>query len=338
MRHAARILVTIAVCLSLSSFAQIQADANRTRDEIDELLYLPNEKLLSHFTAGQSSLVASMLWLRCIQYTSKEFHRDRKFTWLERMCGVITDLDPYFVDAYKYGGMFLASIKGDDDASLNLLNKGIEHNPGRWELMWEAAMVYLLNRRNEPDSPELAAHYLAMAVRTGDAEPRVALTLEGLSRRHGLYEIERERWLDAAKSNDAMMRELAARKLEELELRQIVDALSAAARRFAAQHGRPLTSLKELVDEGLISHIPTDGMGGEFIVREGRVQNTTLLDSDLEARKNRLQAAIDRFTEHQGRPPKSLEELRDSVFLIRIPDHPYDREWRYDPVRGVVDG
>ena len=46
----------------------------------EELLYLPNENLLNHFTAGLSSVVADLLWLRTIHYTVKEFHDvDRKF-------------------------------------------------------------------------------------------------------------------------------------------------------------------------------------------------------------------------------------------------------------------
>lgn len=340
MRKLAVFLLVVVLGFSVSVYSQFRIDALREEDESNELLYLPNKKLLSHFTAGQNSLIASMLWLRCIQYTTKEFNRDHKFTWLEQMCDVITDLDPNFADVYQYGGMFLACMKGDDDASLNILNKGIRNNPEDWEIMWEASMVYLLNRRNEPGSPELAARYLAMAEKTGQAPGRVQVTLDGLSRRHGLYEIERARWENAAQSSDPMMRRMAERKLVELELRQVVDQLNDVVDRYKKETGASPTTLSDLATAGLMRGMPRDPLGGKFFIdQDGKMQNTSLLDSDLEARKGRLQAAIDKFRLRQGRPPKSLEELEATEFLIRIPEHPYkERQWQYNPRTGEIRG
>jgi hypothetical protein len=333
-----RIVMVLALCLSITVYAQFRIDAKRANSADEELLYLPNEKLLSHFTAGQSSLIADLLWLRCIQYTTKEFNRDHKFTWLEQMCNVITDLDPYFSDVYRHGGMFLACMKGDDDASLHLLDKGIANNPDKWELMWEGAMVYLLNRRNEPGSPEMAAKYLAMAELTGQAPERLAITLDGLSRKHGLYAIERGRWSEAMLSGDSMIRQMAERKLAEVDIREITDKLNEAFQQYTKLKGTSPNDLSDLVSAGLISHLPEDKLGGRFFIKDGKVLNTTLLDSDLEARRRRLQAAIDKFMLHQGRPPESLEELKNTEFLILIPDHPYGRMWDYDPKTGKVRG
>lgn len=127
--------LAIALAWICSFAAQPRIDRIRKPQNLDEqLLYLPNEKLLRHFAGGMDSIVADLLWLRCIQYTALHFKTDRKFTWLRLMCGVITRLDPYFAPVYRHGGMFLAALDANDDAGLQLLHSGIEKNPDAWEL------------------------------------------------------------------------------------------------------------------------------------------------------------------------------------------------------------
>ena len=110
---AIRILAGILVAafgIAFCRVAQLEIDDMRDDELDEELLYLPSEKLLNHFTVGMSSIIADLLWLRTIQYASKEFKSvDRKFTWLEQMCQMVTQLDPQFTGAYTYGGMLMAA-------------------------------------------------------------------------------------------------------------------------------------------------------------------------------------------------------------------------------------
>jgi len=214
---AAMALVT-AILFSLSVFAQQGALRHKSIVD-DELLYLPNEKLLTHFTGGMSSIIANMLWLRCVRYIAEEAKGARNFEWLEEMLHTVVRLDPYFVDAYRFGGLFLAALKAEDDAGLALLHKGIKQNPNAWELPYECAMIYLLNRRDHPHASIRAAHYLAMSAATGEAPPFVADVASKLQSEHNLVEIEFEMWARMAQSNDAFLRELAETKLQELQQR-----------------------------------------------------------------------------------------------------------------------
>ena len=119
--------LTVAIGLACCVMAQKHLDASRQTGFDEELLYLPNEKLLNHFTGGLDSVVADLLWLQCIQYTAEEFKGDHKYVWLNHMTDTITRLDPYFVDVYRYGGVFLAALKADNDASVNLMKRGMRH-------------------------------------------------------------------------------------------------------------------------------------------------------------------------------------------------------------------
>lgn len=331
--------VLVALCLGATSMAQLRLDKLRADAFDDELLYLPNEKLLNHFTGGMSSVIAGILWLQCIQYTSKHFKGDHKFTWLGHMTDTITRLDPYFVDVYRYGGIFLASLKADDDASLRLLERGFCHNPEAWELPYEAAMVYLLNRRDQPGSAELAARYLALSVATERAPHSVLEIVQGLQRKHNLVEIERQLWTDMLKtSKDEFRRDLAERKLKELTIRQNVAALTEVVEHVKRASGRPPKDLDELVTTGVIDRIPEDPLGGRyFIDAAGEVVNTTLLDASVERRLNVLRDQIKYFQAQQGRNPATLDEMVTLKFVPALPVHPYrDRTWQYDSTTGEV--
>ena len=106
-----QISLVLVVGIGLVSVAAVQRQIEKEHEDRfdEELLYLPNEKLLNHFTAGLSSVIADLLWIKTIKYTVQEFHNvERKYTWLEHMCQTVTRLDPHFSGAYEYSGMLLA--------------------------------------------------------------------------------------------------------------------------------------------------------------------------------------------------------------------------------------
>lgn len=321
--------------------AQHQLDGRRAHQFDDELLYLPNEQLLTHFTGGMSSVVASFLWLQCIQYTAETFREDRKLEWLAHMSHTITRLDPHFVDVYRYGGVFLASLEADDDASIDLMRRGMRHNPHDWGLPYEIAMVYLLNRRDHPDSARLGVQYMHMAMATGNAPEFLQAAAEGLHLKHDLPELERAMWEDALETaEDDLMRDIARRKLKELDIRELCRELTSVVQAYAKHAGGVPRGLETLVAEGMLAGIPETPLEGEFVIdSKGEVHHTAILDDLLERRLNRLSTSIAQFREEHERPPASLDELLDSGTVSHIPQHPYpDRTWEYDSAEGEVRG
>jgi len=331
--------LTVALGLACCIVAQRQMDARREINFEEELLYLPNEKLLNHFTGGMDSVVADLLWLQCIQYTAKEFRGDNKYIWLNHMTDTITRLDPYFVDVYRYGGIFMACLKADSDASLDLMKRGMVHNPYAWQLPYETAMVYLLNRRDDPGSPARGAEFLHMAVATDTAPEFVVELASNIAKQHDLDAFERAMWEDMAHNSDEkMMRDLARRKLEELAIADICEQLTKAVEFYEKRFNRLPESLADLVAGGIIKNVPEDPLGGRYFIADRQVFNTTLLDDKLEHRLNRIQTGIDGYHERTGQWPPSLEHAIEEGDLAFIPSHPYPgRDWHYNPETGEVD-
>ena len=340
MRTRRFLIATVAVAAGFACAvaAQRQLDVIHTRTFHEELLYLPSERLLDHFTAGMGSIVADVLWIQCIQYTAEHFKGDGKFTWLNHMCNLITRLDPYYVAVYRYGGIFLASVKADDDASIDLLEKGMVRNPFAWELPYEIAMTWLLNRGGRPEAPIEAARYLGMAVETGNAPRFVIDVAAALQAAHDLTGIERAMWENQRTSGDTFLRDLAERKLIELDLRETCAALNNSIAAYRTRHNQPPAKIDDLVADGLTQSMPIDPLGGTFFIDSaGKAQNSTVLEVRTTRDLNNLRNAVGAYRKAKGRWPASLNELIDAHIMSELPPHPRaGRDWQYDPATGEV--
>jgi hypothetical protein len=332
----APLLVVLAFCgLTIS---QKRLDSIRQKTFQEDLLYLPNDKLLNHFTAGMSSVIADFLWIRCIDYTVQHFKGDGKFTWLNHMCNVITRLDPNFTSVYRYGGIFLAALKADDDAGIDLLKRGMANNPEAWELPYEIAMTYLLNRRDEPDSQVNAARYLGMAVETGNAPSFVIDVAGTMQVAHNLKDIERSMWEKTRTSGDKFLRDLAERKLMELDLREACDALNKAIAMYSERYGKAPARIEDLVSGGIIERIPKDSLGGSFFIdSEGVAKNTTVQSEQVQRLQNVLNTAIDSYKKMKNAYPPSLDDLVKVHIMDAVPHHPIaGSSWNYNPATGEI--
>lgn len=320
-------------------FAQRQANEVRARAEGDEILYLPNQKILNHFTGGMNHVVADLLWLRCIQYVGKENKGERNFTWLNQMLETVVQLDPYFGDAYRYGGMFLASLRADDDAGIDLLERGFITNPKNFQLPYELAMIFLLNRKDEPGSKERATYYLSMAAAIEGCPEFIRDLATKLQGQFNLVDVEREMWQRMAEGDDKLLRELGERKLVEMDIRTVVDNLNKAVLVYNQRQGRFPNSLDEMVAVGLIKALGPDPLGGTFFMGgDGVVRNTTLLDEEVKNRLKVIRNQVNSFKNKNSRWPNTLEELVERGQTSAIPAHPYpERSWHYDASSGVVE-
>lgn len=320
-------------------FAQREANEVRAQDGGDEILYLPNQKILNHFTGGMNHVVADLLWLRCIQYVGKENKGERNFTWLNQMLETVVQLDPYFGDAYRYGGMFLAALRADDDAGIELLERGYIANPKNFQLPYELAMIFLLNRKDEPGSKERAAYYLSMAAGIEGCPEFIRDLATRLQGQYNLVDVERDMWTRLAEGEDKLLRELGQRKLVEMDIRVAVENLNKAVLLYDQRLGRFPGSIDDLVAAGLIRPLGPDPLGGTFFMGEDSViRNTTLLDEEKKNRLKVIRNQINSFKNKHNRFPSTLQELVDSGQTQALPLHPYpDQSWRYDPASGAVD-
>ncbi len=332
-------LLVVCLCYAAAVGALIGADNRRSEEGMDDILYLPNEKLLTYFTAGLNTIVANFLWLHCIQYTALEHRGQRHFTWLEHMLFTATRLDPHFVDVYRFGAMFLSALRADPEASLRLAEAGMVKNPMSWHLPYEAAMTYLLNKRDHPEARYYAARYLNMSVATGQALGGIVNLAAKLQDEFELTEIERDMWVEMLDSDDKFIRELAERKLIEMDLRKACRILDERIDLFVTRTGEQPQTLDDLLAADLIAAMPEDPLGGEFFIgADGRTYNTTLLEDNVIQTRNILLTNIGYYEERYGALPASLERLVDVGLLEEIPPHPWpNRQWQYDAATGDVE-
>ena len=331
----------LAAAIASTKFAQDRIDSMK-RDAFDEdLLFLPNDKLLTHFTGGLSSVVADVFWVRTIGYAAKEFHNpDLKFTWLSELIDMVVRLDPYFEGAYANGGMLLAAIGADDDA-LEVLQRGLAINPYSLDITKELIMVYLLNRRKEEDTPEIIGRYLRIAADLSEEQEhklyyyRLASEIE---KKHNIFDHAIRMWQEVLdNSEDGLMREAAQKNLLDLKIRQNLEALERVLAAYAEQAGNEAASLDDAIEAGILSELPGDESHGQyFIDAAGKVQNTVLLGNRKVNTLRALNSEMRRFNDEQGQYPESLGEWSEWS-ESEIPEHPFDGEaWTYDPETGEV--
>jgi len=332
------ISITVAAALFAAAVAlHTRLDPLKPTRDADDYNYLPNEQLLTHFTAGMDSLIANLLWIECCTYVGRQVKGDWNFQWLKQMVTTVTRLDPYFVDAYRYGGIFLSTLNAQDDVSLELLQRGMVKNPYAWELPYEAAMIYLLNRKEQPDARAKAAHYLALAVETGNAPEYVTATAAALQGELNLKSLEMGMWEQLAQSDDQLIRDLARQKQLEVSIRDNLEFLDGQIAKYVDQRSETPQRLEQLVEANLIDAVVRDPLGGEYFLSDGAAYNTTLLTTEAERIGGMLRRMIGQFERQEGHLPASLQELVDAGIAEQVPPHPWPgQSWDYDAATGSV--
>jgi tetratricopeptide (TPR) repeat protein len=180
-----------------------------------EAPWLPPAAAVRPLFLGYNALAADLFWIRTVQYFGGRIQTDRQYPHLYRLVDLTTSLDPHFVDAYHLGGLLLSLARAYPEA-IAIYQKGIEHNPDRWELPYSLGRMYFLDlgdnaaalpwfeRANAlPDRP----HYL----------PRLVARLKA---RVGLIEAAIEMWEQMLETTDnEWIRQTATEEIRKLRAR-----------------------------------------------------------------------------------------------------------------------
>ncbi len=143
--HAALCAGTMVLALAgaVGSIRWLEAGV-RPGDLPEELEYLPSPGVARRLAFGYEHLGADLMWIRTVQYFGKQIESQHsRFPRLRPLLDVTVGLDPHFIEAYRYGALFLW-IAGDIPGTLALLEQGHHRNPGRWELAHDLGRFYFL--------------------------------------------------------------------------------------------------------------------------------------------------------------------------------------------------
>ena len=258
-------LALIALLVAASVGIQIARDRRYTPYEPDTaMLWIRSGPLMKRLALGFDTLLADIYWMRSVVYYGGQRLQgegEQNFELLAPMLDLVTTLDPKFTVAYRFGAIFLTeaypSGPGRPDQSIALLQKGIEHDRGKWEYMHDIGFVYYWWLHDY----EQAAEWFRRAEAADGPSwlgPLAANTLAA----GGSRDQSRALWSQIYESTDSdWIRQTAERSFRQLDALDAIDALNEIAARFREQHGRSATSWQELVSAAGLRGIPLDPTG-----------------------------------------------------------------------------
>jgi len=177
-------------------------------------LYLPSGKFLGQVSLGYQQLAADMVWLQAVQYYGgyrKDYH---DLAYFKGLIEIVTDLDPHFVFPYQFAALVLSQDMNDTDGGLDILRKGMHHNPRNWELPFEIGFISYL----DAGDADMAARYFDLSSRLpggGDRAKRFAAFVYSQA---GHAHTSIRMWEELKESTEEpYMRELADRYIEKLK-------------------------------------------------------------------------------------------------------------------------
>lgn len=278
---------------------------------------IPQPEVIRIAALGYDNLVANLLTLQAIQAYGAKWTVviDEDLEGADEVdlskpifdfFDVITELDPYFIDVYEFANLVLSDDRGDHERGLQILRKGLLHNPESWRLaylgmytaLWGksdryAARQFLRYARRIPDTPAFVlrmeeymerqagryiaafevniGHLLEYIDRDSEVEIDVArrkfgMILDGWAR----YELSKaaEEFLEATGDYPDSIEELLASPHSPSMRIATAASIDAAVARVAQRPGALAPHREEVIEESQIEvfGLPPDPNGYWFYI------------------------------------------------------------------------
>lgn len=319
MRRFAKSVAIILICAGIYSTGRWLDSARYSGDVREELMYFPSGRFFSLLSPGFPTLLSDLLWLRGIQYYGEHRRGDREYFLAEHIFSTITDADPHFINAYRFGGFVLAQDVSDPAAAIELMCKGIRNNPSRWEPFFDLAFLYFSVIRDDV----FAAHYFRLASRLPDA-PDIARRFSAFAfKKAGRLEIAKGIWEELyGSSENPVIREAASNALANIEIDETCRALGRAVELFVdRQHRYPL-DLQELIEFGYVDSIPNDPFDGFYFFepQSKKVLSSSRVLRDAQVAISMITRKLDAYRARYNYYPVTLEELVREGMVSSVPD------------------
>jgi tetratricopeptide (TPR) repeat protein len=199
--------------LALALFASRALDAPAVdRAERVEPIFFPRVEILRPALLGFTSLAADLTWIRTVQYFGTRLEIKERFPQLYQLVDMTTSLDPHFLDAYLYGGLFLVIAKQYPNA-IAIYEKGIAANPNAWQLPHDLGRLYYLELRDYKQ----ATRWWEITDRLSGRPEYIPRFLIRLQARSGHLETALMLWQQMLEhSANEAVREIARREIQKL--------------------------------------------------------------------------------------------------------------------------
>lgn len=232
------------------------------------LLWVQSGPLMQRLALGFDNLVADVYWIRAVVYYGgkrREVSERKDYSGLYPLLDLVTSLDPHFRVAYRFGAIFLTEAypagPGRPDQAIQLLERAIERDFGRWEYYHDIGFVYYWWLRDY----ERAAEWFLR----GSERPDAALWLKPLAgtvlASGGNRESSRQLWRQLLESDVDYLRGQATHRLAQLDAMEQIEQLTVVLQRFIERERRTPRTWRELAVAERLPAVPTDPTGVPFV-------------------------------------------------------------------------
>jgi hypothetical protein len=194
--------------------ATIHVQPFRDRPYLHANLYLPSGKFIEQTSLGYREVAADWVWFQSVQYFGGYAKGQHDLAYFDGLIDIVTDLDPHFLFPYIFGAIVLSQDMGDLDRGVEVLKKGMRHNPTAWAFPFEIGFLYYVDARDS----ERAAHYFELASRIPGGGDRARRFAAFVHSKAGHRETSIRMWEELARDTDQpYMRDMAKRYIQKLE-------------------------------------------------------------------------------------------------------------------------
>jgi len=271
-------IIPFFLILSISAYCFIEPNLAVKREKYLDQSYMdytmPSK--VSGLTALEfKGILSDFLFLKVStflgdKFIKKEMLENKHADYIYNSVDVITDLDPWFWDAYLFSNMLLTWDFRKIDMANKLLFKAREYRTTDFKVPYHIGYKYFYFLKDNMNG----AKYMMEAARL----PGSPTYLTGLATRLSAYQNQYKPAIVFLNETLKKTRNPTLAKQIEIRLETLItlDKLEKAVQEFKVKFGFLPLKIAELVDKGLIKTIPQEPYGGEFIIlKNGRVFTTS---------------------------------------------------------------
>jgi hypothetical protein len=264
-----RYLIAIALLITVSIALQVRRDKGwQAYDPPTPVMWLGAGPAMDRATLGYQALVADIYWIRAVVYYGRQRISDvegKNYDLLYPLLDMVTSLDPQFLAAYRFGAFFLSERDPGGphrpDLAIRLLQRGLEHNPTRWQFPHDIGFIYYFTYRDYPAAAEWFDRGGALPGAPIWLRTMAATTLAVGGDRNNARVLWRELY-EGAESDT--LKETAIIRMAQLDAFDAIDQLNPIVWRYKARTGRFPGTWADLIAARVLRDIPRDPTGEPF--------------------------------------------------------------------------
>ncbi|MCC6547164.1 hypothetical protein IT570_08350 [Candidatus Sumerlaeota bacterium] len=204
----------------------------------EQKLKLPPSEVLKVASLGYRNIYANFLWLQSIQAFGSGWRTEGgKTEPMFQYFDTLTDVDPTFEPAYRFGNLVVGDQRGDYKLGQEILRKGSMKMPGSYSIPY----LGVYNATWMGDNPIDGKWFAIRLQRIKSAPNFMKRMLEYIERQEGRYEVAFEMnvryYLDYYLADDEIESQIVTRRMQDLMDRQARSKLSEAIYKYIDKNG-----------------------------------------------------------------------------------------------------